>query len=130
VATNDPYAVLGLAPGADTDAVRRAFRRCARHTHPDAGGDAVAFGRVRRAYEMLGGARPRSAAEPRTGTEAPSVGAADATGLVRRPEVAPFLRAEPTRSWTREVVESAPVRTVTDPGPFADVLAEALRRVA
>ncbi len=117
MATNDPYAVLGVAPGADPDTLRRAFRRCARHTHPDAGGDAQAFARVRGAYEMLSGPRPRPATAP-----------AHQTGrsgdLVRRGDGVPFQRSEPGRTWTREVREPAPARPAPD---FARLLADALR---
>ena len=49
----DAYAVLGLTR-ADTEAeVRAAWRDAARRTHPDVGGDAVAFRRAREAYEIL-----------------------------------------------------------------------------
>ncbi len=117
MATNDPYAVLGVAPGADPAAVRRAFRRCARHTHPDAGGDAQAFVRVHRAYEMLSGPTRRTATEP--------TGSASRSGdLVRRGAGVPFQRAEPGRTWTREVREPAPARPAPD---FARLLADALR---
>jgi curved DNA-binding protein CbpA len=117
VATNDPYAVLGVAPGADPDTVRRAFRRCARHTHPDAGGDAQAFARVHRAYEMLSGPRRRTV----TGHSGPVSGSGD---LVRRSAGVPFQRSEPGRTWTREVREPAPARPAPD---FARLLADALR---
>jgi hypothetical protein len=49
----DAYAVLGLARGATEVEVRAAWRDAARRTHPDVGGDAVAFRRARGAYEIL-----------------------------------------------------------------------------
>ena len=49
----DPFRVLSLPYDADADAVRRAFRRRARETHPDRGGSADAFDRVRQAYGAL-----------------------------------------------------------------------------
>ena len=49
----DPFRVLSLPYDADADAVRRAFRRRARETHPDRGGSADAFLDVRRAYGAL-----------------------------------------------------------------------------
>jgi len=49
----DPYAELGIAPGADTAAVRRAYRARAKATHPDHGGDPVAFQRTKRASMVL-----------------------------------------------------------------------------
>jgi len=48
------YDVLGVAPDADEDALRRAYRRRLRETHPDTGGDAQAFVQVQRAWELVG----------------------------------------------------------------------------
>ena len=42
-AGGDPWAVLGLSPGASADAVARAWRALAARHHPDAGGDPVRF---------------------------------------------------------------------------------------
>lgn len=47
--------VLGLRGPADAAAVKRAYRRLARELHPDAGGDADEFHRVRTAFETIGG---------------------------------------------------------------------------
>ncbi|MFB6157207.1 MAG: J domain-containing protein, partial [Haloferacaceae archaeon] len=41
---------LGLTPGADSDAVRAAYRERVKDVHPDQGGDSEAFKRVREAY--------------------------------------------------------------------------------
>lgn len=49
----DPYEELGLARDASAAEVRRAGRRRARQTHPDAGGDPEAFHRSRRALAVL-----------------------------------------------------------------------------
>lgn len=49
----DAYAVLGLERGATESEVRAAWRRAARETHPDVGGDTVAFRVAREAYETL-----------------------------------------------------------------------------
>ena len=46
--------VLGLRGPVDADEVKRAYRRLARELHPDAGGDADAFQRVRAAYDLIG----------------------------------------------------------------------------
>jgi hypothetical protein len=51
--TASAWEVLGLAPGADPEDVRRAFRQRALETHPDHGGDAAEYLRVRAAYERL-----------------------------------------------------------------------------
>lgn len=47
------YAVLGVEPDADADALKRGYRRRARETHPDHGGSVSAFATVRDLYEML-----------------------------------------------------------------------------
>lgn len=48
------YEVLGLEPGADQAAIRRAYRQRIKEVHPDTeGGDEAAFRRVRQAYERL-----------------------------------------------------------------------------
>jgi curved DNA-binding protein CbpA len=49
----DPYAVLGVAHGADEAEIHRAYRDAVRRTHPDAGGSATAFEAVQEAYEAL-----------------------------------------------------------------------------
>jgi hypothetical protein len=47
------WSILGLAPGATSAEVKRAFQRRALETHPDQGGDAEAFRTVQRAYQTL-----------------------------------------------------------------------------
>lgn len=57
------YAVLGIARGADAEAVRKAYRRMARQWHPDVCREPGAhemFIRVQRAYEVLGDAGRRA----------------------------------------------------------------------
>ena len=50
----EAYATLGLEPGADESAVKRAYRERAKETHPDTGdGDEDAFKEVTEAYEQL-----------------------------------------------------------------------------
>lgn len=46
--------VLGLRGPVDAATVKRAYRRLARELHPDAGGDAKEFHRVRTAFEAIG----------------------------------------------------------------------------
>ncbi len=50
----DPRAVLGLPVDATRGEAQRAFRRLARQTHPDAGGNAAAFQAVAGAWAKLG----------------------------------------------------------------------------
>lgn len=48
------YATLGLEPGADRDAVERAYRRLIKHHHPDReGGDGARAADITRAYREL-----------------------------------------------------------------------------
>jgi len=61
-ATVDYYALLGVEPTADADAVTRAFREQAKRSHPDATDDAAAaerFNDVTAAYAVLGDDRTR-----------------------------------------------------------------------
>ncbi len=55
------YAVLGVEPDVDEEALRKAYRQRLRATHPDTGGDAASFGRVQRAWELVGTPAARQA---------------------------------------------------------------------
>ncbi|WP_309127083.1 DnaJ domain-containing protein [Microbacterium sp.] len=55
------YEVLGVAPTAGEDELRRAYRLRLRQTHPDTGGDAAMFIRVQRAWEHVGTPQDRAA---------------------------------------------------------------------
>ena len=55
-APTDPWSVLGVAPSADEDECKAAFRRLALSLHPDVSkeeGDAARFAAVVEAYEMI-----------------------------------------------------------------------------
>jgi hypothetical protein len=54
----DPRAVLGLPLDTTRDEAQRAFRRLAKETHPDAGGDPSAFRAVASAWAELGTVLP------------------------------------------------------------------------
>jgi DnaJ-class molecular chaperone len=49
----NPYAELDLPVDADEKAIRRAYRKRAKETHPDHGGNAEAFGRAKRSSVVL-----------------------------------------------------------------------------
>ncbi|WIE66274.1 DnaJ domain-containing protein [Curtobacterium sp. MCLR17_036] len=65
-----PYEVLGVPATADDDALRRAYRRAARESHPDLGGDAQRFRRVQLAWERIGTPAARRAYD--AGSRGPS----------------------------------------------------------
>lgn len=52
--TSSPYEVLGVPSSATDDALRKAFRRALRETHPDTGGDPKRFVAVQLAWEAIG----------------------------------------------------------------------------
>jgi curved DNA-binding protein CbpA len=60
--SRDPYIVLGLTRQASRDEIARAYRRAARTSHPDSGGDGSPerFQAVSDAYEMLRDPRRRA----------------------------------------------------------------------
>ena len=64
----DPFDVLGLDSGADEDAIERAYRERVKEAHPDQGGSAAEFRRVRDACETItSGEAAIEPADPTTG---------------------------------------------------------------
>jgi len=49
----DPYMILGIQPGADSNAIKLAYRRLAKQHHPDAGGNATEFQKIKAAFNEL-----------------------------------------------------------------------------
>jgi hypothetical protein len=49
----EAYSVLGLAPGADADAIRAAHRRMMQQVHPDRGGSAYLAAKINAARDVL-----------------------------------------------------------------------------
>ncbi|MCC6525802.1 MAG: J domain-containing protein [Polyangiaceae bacterium] len=71
-APESAWQILGVARDATAEELKRAFRRRALETHPDRGGDAAAFRRVKAAYERALATsgrppRPRARARRRRG---------------------------------------------------------------
>lgn len=102
------YQVLQVAVTATEKDIKVAYRRAARRSHPDQGGDAAAFRRVTAAYEVLGNperrkAYDRSYAAGTTGDgsrdddphfDAPAAGSR-ASATVRRPAAARNTAGDP-----------------------------------
>ena len=55
------YEILSVAPDADAEELRAAFRRLSKKVHPDAGGSDELFGRVKHAYDILSDPARRAA---------------------------------------------------------------------
>lgn len=49
----DPYMILGIEHGADSNAIKLAYRRLAKKHHPDAGGNAAEFQKIKAAFNQL-----------------------------------------------------------------------------
>ena len=49
----DPYMILGIQPGADSNTIKLAYRRLAKQHHPDAGGNAAEFQKIKTAFNEL-----------------------------------------------------------------------------
>lgn len=70
------YEVLGLLPGATAAEIKSAYRKAARETHPDHGGDGERFDRVAGAYRVLSDPAQRAAYDRqlRSGSAGPRAG--------------------------------------------------------
>lgn len=99
MATDCPYAVLGVDTDADMDTVRRTFRARAHACHPDHGGDRREFEQVMAAFREVC-ARPRSkvVAAVRPAPVNPYVGFLRSLDEAARLQVAPVRRAHPVRA--------------------------------
>jgi curved DNA-binding protein CbpA len=64
------YTLLGVAPDASLNEIKRAYRNKAKTTHPDKGGDAVAFHELQRAFAVLSDPKTREQYD-RTGKAEP-----------------------------------------------------------
>lgn len=89
--------LLGVAPGAGPDELRRAFRAQAHCTHPDHGGTPDAFAQTVAAFETLRDATPRRliiSLLPRT---APRIDVYDSPRAAPRRNFSDVLRAATAR---------------------------------
>jgi hypothetical protein len=109
----DPRAVLGLPSDATRGEAQRAFRRLAKQTHPDAGGNAADFRAVVGAWAELGSVLPIEVRPVAPRPAAPS------------PHVLAY------RAATTRVVWAEPRPPVAAPAPdFHSILQAALARQA
>lgn len=60
----DPYKVLGVARGATPEEIRKAYEARLHEVHPDKGGTAEAFQRVKQAYDAIKKQKPGAGAPP------------------------------------------------------------------
>ena len=106
----DPRAVLGLPLDATRGEAQRAFRRLAKQTHPDTGGDAAIFRSVAGAWAEIAATLPAEPLPPRRPWLSPHVRAyrpvpgrvvwaetRPAPAPARRPDFATLLDAELAR---------------------------------
>lgn len=114
----DLYAVLGVAPAATAEELAAAYRQRVRLTHPDAGGDTLAFRAAQGAYEILRdpGLRAGYDAELNGGSASRAAGEVAQAG--GRPDGGGDLRCE--ASVGRPIAPAAPAvqrahRLWTDP---------------
>ncbi|GAA3923179.1 DnaJ domain-containing protein [Microbacterium invictum] len=80
------YEVLAVAPDADDDTLRKAYRRRLRQSHPDTGGDAAVFVQVQRAWELVGTPDARAAYDRGHGFGAAATSFAPDAPLWRPPD--------------------------------------------
>lgn len=79
-ASATPYEVLGIAPTASGDELRRAYRRRLRETHPDTGGSPARFHAVQAAWELIGDPASRTAYDRGARAGSVNTGSARPTG--------------------------------------------------
>lgn len=126
------YEVLGVPRTASAEAIKSAYRRAARRTHPDHGGDADEFRLVSLAYETLADADARRAYDGATtgGRAAPARGT-DGQGSSSRPASGASPRTSTTPSPGPQRSQPSPA---TGPAvyvpPLGDATAPLSRTVA
>ena len=50
----DPYEILEIDPSCEDRDIKVAYRKLAKASHPDTGGDPVIFKKLQEAYELIG----------------------------------------------------------------------------
>src|SRR5450432_2330105 len=124
-AASDPYQTLGLAPGATSAEIKRAYRRLAKAYHPDSAGERALprFLAIQAAYERLTSGQPGAKSTGgATGGARRGPAPGPATPPPSRPWSADAERARATRDAfrkrsTRTGARSAAGATGAPPGP-------------
>lgn len=129
MAAGDPYKVLGVRRGADSEAIKRAYRRLVLTLHPDTAPepDADRFRDVREAYELLSDPARRRLYDQRSARERirPARAAATAPPLRRRAPFDPFSEPFPHPAPLDEFLD----HFVSDITGFAPARAISARRL-
>ncbi|MDP9481710.1 MAG: DnaJ domain-containing protein [Chloroflexota bacterium] len=129
MAKRDPYAVLGVEPGAPPTAIKAAWRRLARQHHPDLIGDdpeasRVATRKMAEINEAYAAISRGDAAASRAGAGATNGGPTFEQGT-ERPRRGGPPRPKPTRPVTGRLDLSGTVRPrnapIREPGPNGEV---------
>lgn len=119
------YAILGVAPDASQDEIRRAFRRQARRWHPDCNGSpdaAERMAKLNEAYDALGDPKKRAAYD--RGAFARTTAAPEPPRPAVRPATVDFGALHPDDRATRTVIvrnlggPCGTVRVDPDSGPW------------
>ena len=84
----DPYAELGLPPGAPPEDIAAAYRRLAKAYHPDRGGAEGRMAQINAAYDLLRAAEWMQRNDPAAAAAAPRARARAAAGTGSRPRSA------------------------------------------
>ncbi len=85
------YVTLGVRPDAEADVIKRAYRACVRHSHPDVAGDSATFRAIQAAYDVLRDGERRAQYDRARRTWMAQVGAVEcrscghANRITRRP---------------------------------------------
>jgi hypothetical protein len=85
------YEILSVAPDADLEELRAAFRRLSKKVHPDAGGTDALFGRVKDAYDTLSDPVRRAEYDRSLGAQAAHPGGTAQVEPYVRPGEAPTV---------------------------------------
>jgi hypothetical protein len=107
VSTIDPYAILGVARGADPETIRRAYRRLAWRHHPDHGGSTARMRELNAAY-----ARLRAAVAGRVASDPLSSPGPRTPFASRRTRAASWLAGTQAGQWVVTVVGGLAVHAV------------------